>query len=80
MPSLTVALDVLAALAALVAAALWLRASGRTVRRISKFERLDAQDLNRMVVAINRAQVLNGRAAAAAALAALLAAMRLLLS
>lgn len=80
MPSLTVTLDFLAALAALAAAALWLRASGRTVRRVSKFERLDAYDLNRMIVAINRAQLLNGRAAGAAAVAALLAALRSLLS
>lgn len=80
MASLIATLDFLAASAALAAAALWLRASRRTVRRISRYERLDAYDLNRMVVAINRAQTLNSRAAIAAALAALLAATRLLVA
>lgn len=77
---LTTILDFVAALAALAAAVLWLRASGRTVRRVSRFERLDACYLNRMVVAINRAQILNARAAIATAVAAFLAAVSFLLN
>jgi hypothetical protein len=79
-PLMIASLDFLAAISALAAAFLWWRASGRTVRRVSRFENLDAHDFNRMIVVINRAQILNSRAALAAALAALLAAIRFLLA
>jgi hypothetical protein len=44
------------------------------VRRVSRFEELDAADINRIVVAINRNQIVNRRAALASAVAAFLAA------
>jgi hypothetical protein len=69
--------DVAALLASLSAAWLWFRASGRTVRRISYREVLDAADYNRIVTALNRTQLLNGRAAAASGVAALLVGLRL---
>lgn len=67
MPVLLVAIDLLAILAALVASVLWYQAGSRPVRRVSKFEELDAADLNRLVVAMNRAAILNRRAALATA-------------
>lgn len=67
MPYFLFALDVLAILAALVASVLWYNAGSRPVRRVSKFEELDAADLNRLVVAMNRAAILNRRAALATA-------------
>jgi hypothetical protein len=79
MPNLSVLLtivDVLAAIAACAASMLWYQASRRPMRRISRFEEIDALDFNRMVTAFNRAQILNARAAAAATVAALLAALR----
>lgn len=69
-------LDFAVAGAALVSAWFWWRASEQRVRRISRFEELDAADLNRLVTTINRTQILNSRAALATALAALLAAVR----
>ncbi|HEY8563992.1 MAG TPA: hypothetical protein VIL65_00710 [Beijerinckiaceae bacterium] len=69
-------LDLGAALAALLASVLWFRASRRRVRRVSYREEIDAADLNRIVVAINRAQILNARAALAAAVSALCVALR----
>jgi hypothetical protein len=55
-------------------------ASSREIRRISHLEELDAGDINRIVVAINRNQVLNRRGALAAAASALVAAIRIALS
>ncbi|KAA2244352.1 hypothetical protein [Salinarimonas soli] len=78
MRGLIIAMDIAALLASLAAAALWLRASGRTVRRISYRETLDAADFNRIVTALNRTQILNGRAAAASGLAALFVSLRFL--
>jgi hypothetical protein len=46
------------------------------VRRISRFEELDAADLNRIVIAINRSNLLNRRAAVAAAASAATLALR----
>lgn len=74
MPLLLTALEISAMVAALVAAFLWWQSCRRTVRRVSRYEELDAADLNRLVVAINRNQLLNGRAALASAVAAFLAA------
>lgn len=69
-------LDALALVSALAAAYLWWRASGNQVRRISLTEQLDARDFNRMVIAINRSQLLNRRAAIATAVSALAIAMK----
>jgi hypothetical protein len=75
--SLLITLADLAALAsALVAAWLWFTASRRQVRRISYHETLDAADFNRIVTALNRAQVLNSRAAIATGVSALCVALR----
>jgi len=73
---LTLGLDLVAVAAALAAAGFWYLASLRTVRRISRGEILDAADINRIVIAINRNQILNSRAALSAAVAALAAAVR----
>ena len=70
-------LDVLIVGAALVSAWLWWVASRHRMRRISRHEVLDAADMNRLVTAMNRTQILNSRAALTTALAAVLAALRL---
>ncbi len=71
--------DVTALLTALIAAWFWFRASERQVRRVSYRETLDAADYNRLVIALNRAQLLNSRAAIATGVSALLVAIRLFL-
>lgn len=60
-------------IAALAAGVLWLLASRRRLRRLSRGETFDHADFNRVVVALNRMQILNSRAALATAIAALLA-------
>lgn len=70
-------LDFTVVLAAIVSAWFWLQASGKPLRRISKFEDFDHADLNRVVIALNRARILNARAATATAVAALLAGLRI---
>ena len=77
MTELLVVLDVLMISAALLSAWLWWAASRSRLRRVSRFEVLDAADMNRLVTAMNRAQILNSRAALATAAAAILAAARL---
>ncbi len=74
--TLTNALDLLAMASALAAAWLWFLASTTRLRRVSRFEELDAADLNRLVVALNRNQILNSRGALAATVAALCSAAR----
>jgi len=69
------AIDACAVATALAAAWFWLRASGARLRRVSGREGLDAADLNRLVVAGNRSQLLNRRAALAAMASALLVAL-----
>lgn len=76
MPALFYILDTVAILAALAAAVLWYQAGARTVRRISRFETLDAADINRIVVAMNRSAILNRRAALASAASAACLALR----
>jgi hypothetical protein len=71
--------DIAAALSALLAAWLWFKASVRQVRRVSYHETLDAADFNRLVTALNRAQILNSRAAMATGVSALIVATRFLL-
>jgi hypothetical protein len=80
MQILAFTLDIAAAAAACLASMLWYRASGRTLRRISRSEEIDAADLNRIVTAVNRSQLLNARAAMAATVAAALAALRFALA
>lgn len=65
-------------IAAFSSGVLWFRASRRHVRRVSKAETLDYADLNRIVTALNRTQILNSRAAIATATASMLAGLRLL--
>ncbi len=69
-------LDIATIGTSLVAATLWYQAGSRTVRRISRSETLDAADLNRMVVAMNRSAILNRRAALASAASATCLALR----
>jgi hypothetical protein len=73
-------LDTLIIAAALASSWLWWRASCNRVRRISRREVLDAADINRLVIALNRTQILNARAALATACAAILTAIRLFFS
>jgi hypothetical protein len=73
---LTRFLDLLALVSALIAAWLWFRASSVFVRRVSRNEAINSLDLNRIVTAINRTQMLNRRAALATALSALAIAFR----
>jgi hypothetical protein len=63
-------LDLFGIVTALLAAWFWYLAGRRRLRRISKFEDLDAADINRIVIAINRSNLLNARAALAAAASA----------
>lgn len=71
------AVDILIIIATVASSVLWLQASRSRLRRISLAEELDAADFNRIVVAINRAQMLSARAAGMTGAAALLAAIRL---
>jgi hypothetical protein len=70
-------LDTLVAAAALASSWLWWSASRHRVRRISRHEVLDAADVNRLVTALNRTQILSARAALATACASILGASRL---
>ncbi|MBW8618551.1 MAG: hypothetical protein KGO21_07575 [Hyphomicrobiales bacterium] len=79
MIALTIILDALIILVMLLSAFLWFLASRSRLRRISRHEVLDYADINRIVTAINRAQILNSRAAFMTALAALLAAFRVMI-
>jgi hypothetical protein len=73
--SVTRALDLLAMASALAAAWLWFLASRSRLRRVSRLEELDAADINRIVVVINRNQIMSSRAALAATVSALAAAL-----
>ncbi len=77
--TLNLVLDLMIALAACLSAWFWWVASRQRVRRISRTEELDAGDMNRIVTALNRTQILNARAALFTALAAVSAAARILL-
>lgn len=70
------AIDTLAIATALGASWLWYLAGRRPVRRISRFEELNAADINRIVVAMNRSAILNRRAALATAASAACLALR----
>jgi len=75
-PTMFVVLDILAIVSAVAASVLWYRAGAREVRRVSKSEELDAADINRLVVAMNRSAILNRRAALATAASTLCLASR----
>jgi len=77
--ALTIILDALIILVMLLLAFLWFLASRNRLRRISRYEVLDYTDINRIVTAINRAQILNSRAASMTALAAFFAAFRVMI-
>ena len=72
-----IALDLAIILCAAASGLFWYLASRGQVRRISRSERLDSRDINRIVVAFNRAQLLNRRAALATSATGMLAAVRL---
>jgi hypothetical protein len=80
LPLVRQVLDFAIVVAALASAYLWWKASGRRLRRVDTREELDAHDINRIVTALNRAQILNSRAALATAAASVLAGLRLALS
>lgn len=74
-----VVVDIAILLSATLSAWFWWRASGRKLRRIAHDEVLDSHDINRIVVTINRGQILNARAALATAISAGLVAVRFFL-
>lgn len=76
---LIVVLDLAIIACAAASGLFWYAASRRQVRRISRSEVLDSRDLNRIIVAFNRAQILNRRAALATSATGMLAAVRLCL-
>lgn len=80
MVGLFLALDLSIVFATLASAWLWWLAGRRHVRRVTRDEDLDAADINRLVIALNRTQILNSRAALATACAAVLAAIRVALN
>jgi len=75
--TLIVALDLAIIMCATTSGLFWYLASRRQVRRIGRSEILDSRDINRIIVAFNRAQILNRRAAFATSATATLAAVRL---
>lgn len=78
-PELILALDLAIVACAAMSGLFWYLASRRQVRRISRSEILDSRDINRLIVAFNRAQLLNRRAAMATSVTGMLAAIRLCL-
>lgn len=78
MTILVVALDLMVFALICASAWFWYAASRNRLRRVSMREELDAADINRIIVAMNRSQILNSRAAMATAYAGMLAFLRLL--
>ena len=72
------ALDILAMIGAFASSLLWFMASGRFLRRLNKGEAIDEHDINRIVTAFNRNQILNARAALATGLSATAVGLRFL--
>ena len=79
MNQLIILLDLSIIAFAVASALLWWASSRHRVRRISRLDEPDAADINRLVVALNRSQILNSRAALTTACAGILAALRLAL-
>jgi hypothetical protein len=75
---LLISLDAIAVAVTLLAAWLWWLASQQRTRRLSLHEEINAHDFNRLVVSMNRTQILNVRAALASAGAAMVVTLRLL--
>lgn len=73
------ALDALIVLTAMLASYLWLQSSRKRLRRVSRFEEFDHHDFNRIVISLNRMQILSARAALATGATTLLACIRLAL-
>ena len=76
---LIIALDLAIIVGVTLSGVFWYLASRGQVRRICKNEILDSRDINRIIVAFNRAQILNRRAAFATSATAMFAAVRLCL-
>ncbi|MFN0218059.1 MAG: hypothetical protein ACKVP4_04490 [Hyphomicrobium sp.] len=74
------ALDIASLVTALAAAWFWYIASGKSIRRLQRTEEIDNHDFNRLIVAFNRTQQLNARAALATAASALCVAARFAVS
>jgi hypothetical protein len=74
------AFDLTAIALTFLAAYLWFSASQMRHRRITRDETLDAADLNRIIVNINRSQIANERAALATGAAGAVLAVRLLIA
>ncbi len=72
------AFDVLIGAGALLSAYLWWLASRQRLRRVSRLEEFDAADINRILTAVNRTQILSSRAALAASAVAALASIRMI--
>jgi hypothetical protein len=66
----TLVFDVIAMVAAFISAILRFMASGKSLRRVQRKEVIDEHDINRIVTAFNRNQILNARAALATAISA----------
>ena len=75
---MNLALDIVAMLAAFASSILWFMASGKSLRRLRKGEEIDEHDINRIVTAFNRNQILNGRAALATGVSATAVGLRFL--
>jgi hypothetical protein len=73
-------LDLAAILASAIAAWLWWRASRSRAHRMTIHDDFDYHDINRLVVAFNRAAIRNENAALASALAAAIVAVVLAVS
>lgn len=72
-------IDIVIAMLAATSAWYWWLASRQRLRRVSRREELDAGDINRIVTALNRTQIMNARAALYASAMAILAAARMLI-
>ncbi len=79
MRTLLILLDLGVVAAALLSGLFWWQASRKRLRRVSRFEEMSNADLNRIIVALNRAQILNSRAAKTTSVAALLAGLSMAL-
>jgi hypothetical protein len=78
-PILMTALDIAAIIASAIAAWLWWRASLSRAHRMTIHDDFDYRDINRLVVALNRAAIRNENAALASAIAAAIVAVDLAL-